>query len=172
VRRSFRIEGRGKRTGLSVLSCMRKNSGSSLVMKGKALEVRNSEILPQIQVRTDGGRTVNIARKGGKEGGGEAAHWSCTPCRTPAYVPPSTLRACDRTRQCGLRTVHRLQRETERCRRRAEHPLGTPQRSRTTGEGEARKGRGGCRRLQERKTISAGFSEKEEGDSPAPRTSW
>jgi hypothetical protein len=49
-----------RRTGLSVLSCMRKNSGRSLVMKGKAELVRNSLMLPQIQVRTSGRSEGNV----------------------------------------------------------------------------------------------------------------
>lgn len=41
-----------KLTSLSSTSCMRKNSGSSLVMKGKAVLTRKSDTLVQIQVRT------------------------------------------------------------------------------------------------------------------------
>lgn len=44
--------GESKLTGLSVLSCIRKNSGSSFMMNGNAVETRVSLMLPQIHVKT------------------------------------------------------------------------------------------------------------------------
>lgn len=51
-------------TWLSVHSCMRKNSGRSLVMNGKTELVRTSPTVPQIQVKTGEAKIWSAARRG------------------------------------------------------------------------------------------------------------